>query len=57
MGERWKNWKAHLVKKYILNENPGDPCDDWTISEAQWEEFKRQKTTPEWQVLKTLNYQ
>ena len=47
-GELHRNWRTTLTRDYI---NRGrSPLDDYTISEEQWEEFKRQRETPEFQV-------
>ena len=47
-GDLHRNWRTTLTRDYI---NWGrSPLDDYIISEEQWEEFKRQRETPKFQV-------
>ena len=40
-GDLHRNWRTTLTREYIKRDR--SPLDDYTISEEQWEEFKRQR--------------
>ena len=55
MGEDWKSWKTRLVKEFIRDDNPKNPCDLFNITDEEWTEFRRQKESDEFKVFH-INY-
>ena len=47
-GNLHRNWRTTLTRDYLKRNR--SPLDDNTISEEQWEVFRRQRQTPEFQV-------
>ena len=49
MGKRFKEFKSDLVRNYMKKNS--NPCGEKeNISQAVWEEFCAQRTSPEWLV-------
>jgi hypothetical protein len=48
MAGLYQNWRGSLVRDYLRKGK--SPCGDFNILSDDWEAFKKEKETPEFQV-------
>jgi hypothetical protein len=49
-GDHFRQFKARLSKRYIHRETDEDPCNMYDIRCEEWEEFKAQAQSEDFQV-------